>query len=154
MRSTTRSGPRTPLPIGPKRKVSSIIVHSFRITTSRAVFERTRRGRVDATPVIRSFRDLFLRRKQGGQVSESVSSLLDPTLSLLGFHAVAVRRDAADGTKADYELFAEAGDETPIALALTYPWERYLDGKDETRDPLTPNENPGSAVVSLLQNRA
>lgn len=107
----------------------------------------------DATPVIRSFRDLFLHRKQGGRAAESVSSLLDPALSLLGFHAVAVRRDPADGTKADYELFAEAGDETPIALALTYPWERYLDGKDETRDPQNPNENPGSAVVSLLQNR-
>jgi len=37
-----------------------------------------------------------------------------------------------------------------LALCLTYTWGRSLDGKDEQRDNETPDENPGAAVVTLL----
>lgn len=109
----------------------------------------------EAAPLFRSFRDLFLNRKQGEQTGETAlrANLLQPAFNLLGFHAVAVRRDPNDLSKPDYELYAASGDEKPVALALTYPWTRYLDGKDERLDLETPNENPGAFVVSLLQNR-
>ena len=38
----------------------------------------------------------------------------------------------------------------PLALCLTYPWGRNLDGKDEQRDKDTPDENPGAVVVTML----
>ncbi len=38
----------------------------------------------------------------------------------------------------------------PLALCLAYTWGRNLDGKDEQRDNLTPDANPGAVVVSLL----
>ncbi len=38
----------------------------------------------------------------------------------------------------------------PIALCLAYTWGRNLDGKDDQRDNQTPDENPGAAVVTLL----
>ena len=39
----------------------------------------------------------------------------------------------------------------PLAIALTYAWGRNLDGKDEGRDGARPDENPGAAVVTLLE---
>src|SRR5713226_529035 len=38
----------------------------------------------------------------------------------------------------------------PLSLCLSYTWGRSLDGKDEQRDSQTPDENPGAAVVTLL----
>ena len=43
-------------------------------------------------------------------------------------------------------------EQKPLALCLTYPWGRNLDGKDEQRDPQTPDENPGAIVVALLDS--
>jgi hypothetical protein len=107
----------------------------------------------EAASIFRSFREVFLRRKDADTTSEADlrPGLLEPSFKLLGFHAVAIRRDPNDVSKPDYQLFAAPGDEKPVALALTYPWTRYLDGKDETRDSETPAENPGAVVVSLLQ---
>ena len=39
----------------------------------------------------------------------------------------------------------------PVALCLAYPWDRFLDGKDDKRDAETPDHNPGQRVVSLLE---
>ena len=36
-------------------------------------------------------------------------------------------------------------------MCLAYRWGRFLDGKDESRDTETPEENPGAVVVSLLE---
>ncbi|OFV88753.1 MAG: hypothetical protein A3J75_02195 [Acidobacteria bacterium RBG_16_68_9] len=46
---------------------------------------------------------------------------------------------------------AEDGPGPPLAVCLTYRWNRFLDGKDEGRDAETPEENPGAAVVSVLE---
>ena len=45
----------------------------------------------------------------------------------------------------------ERGDK-PVAVCLAYPWNRYLDGRDETRDAQNPDDNPGARVVSILEN--
>ena len=37
-------------------------------------------------------------------------------------------------------------------MCLAYSWNRYLDGRDETRDLQTPDENPGARVVTVLQS--
>ncbi len=75
--------------------------------------------------------------------------LLGPALKALGFEAQAEKRKAKDeGAAADYVL--RAGDK-PVALANAYVWDRSLDGRDELRDPETPDENPGALVVSLLE---
>jgi hypothetical protein len=53
----------------------------------------------------------------------------------------------------DYRLHSpshKAGDQ-PLALCVAYPWDRFLDGKDATRDAETPDHNPGQRVVSLLE---
>jgi hypothetical protein len=42
-------------------------------------------------------------------------------------------------------------DEAACAFVLAYPWNRYLDGKDDYRDDERPEENPGAQVVSLLE---
>jgi hypothetical protein len=55
-------------------------------------------------------------------------------------------------TYADYLLFAGAVATKSLALCLAYTWNRNLDGKDETRDDVTPDENPGAAVVTLLDS--
>ena len=40
----------------------------------------------------------------------------------------------------------------PVAFCLAYSWNRYLDGRDETRDVETPDENPGARVVTVLES--
>jgi len=53
----------------------------------------------------------------------------------------------------DYRLYPlnHKADDKPLAVCLAYPWGRFLDGKDETRDAETPGHNPGQRVVSLLE---
>ena len=55
----------------------------------------------------------------------------------------------AAGPQQDYDLLDSSG--VIRAAALVYQWDRWLDGPDD-RDPLTPTENPGAMVVSLLEN--
>ncbi len=107
----------------------------------------------DPASAFRSLRDLFLDRDRAGTDEARLrGKLLEPAFKTLEFHAKAVRHDPTDSSLPDYELYADADEEQPMALCLTYPWARYLDGKDETRDLEAPNENPGAVVVSLLQN--
>src|SRR5258708_2181418 len=79
------------------------------------------------------------------------ANLLEPVLTGLGF---TLRSMSAGGesTQPDYLLFADAAATKPRALCLAYTWNRNLDGKDETRDDVTPDENPGAAVVTLLDS--
>ncbi len=73
--------------------------------------------------------------------------LFEPIWSVLGFAASAITR--SDGSlAADYRLADSSG--TGRTVALVYPWARWLDGPDPN-DPDRPAENPGAAVVTLLE---
>ena len=78
----------------------------------------------------------------------TVQSLVRPALEALGFEVAA--RPGAEGP--DYVLCAPSKPEKPVAVCLAYAWNRYLDGRDETRDMLTPDENPGARVVTVLES--
>ena len=80
----------------------------------------------------------------GAAVQLSVASALEA----LGFKAVR----AAGGDEPDYRLYAPDDQEKPVAVCLAYSWNRYLDGRDETRDIQTPDENPGARVVTVLES--
>ena len=59
---------------------------------------------------------------------------------------------AGGGDEPDYRLYAPDNPEKPVAVCLAYSWNRYLDGRDETRDVQTPDENPGARVVTVLES--
>ena len=80
----------------------------------------------------------------GATVQLSVESALES----LGFKAVR----AAGGDEPDCRLYAPDDQEKPVAVCLAYSWNRYLDGRDETRDIQTPDENPGARVVTVLES--
>ena len=80
----------------------------------------------------------------GAAVQLSVESALEA----LGFKAVR----AAGRDEPDYRLYAPDDQEKPVAVCLAYSWNRYLDGRDETRDIQTPDENPGARVVTVLES--
>ena len=66
--------------------------------------------------------------------------------------ALPLRADeSGESIEPDYRMHSPGGDGAPLAVCLTYPWARSLDGKDDQRDKATPEENPGSMVVSLLE---
>lgn len=91
-------------------------------------------------------------RKQFSDKGEAAvrEGLLEPILQQLGFE-VRPRKDAGDGdiTRPDYELWdGETGEK--LAVCLAYQWDRFLDGPDPS-DKQTESENPGAAVLSLLE---
>jgi type I restriction-modification system DNA methylase subunit len=71
----------------------------------------------------------------------------DPLWSVLGFRAKRIDRKPGE-VAGDYEL-RDANDQKRT-VALTYPWGRWLDGPDPN-DPDRSAENPGAAVVTLLE---
>jgi len=73
-------------------------------------------------------------------------TVVEPALSILGF-----KNTSSDGSSNCYHLTLNEASSAPVALCLAYTWNRNLDGYDETRDTLTPGENPGARVVSLLE---
>ena len=77
-------------------------------------------------------------------------NLLEPAFKALGFQAIP--EDDSSEQKADYSLFTPSNSDNPIALCLAYNWNRYLDGRDETRDTDSPEENPGARVVTVLES--
>ncbi len=76
--------------------------------------------------------------------------LLEPVLETLGFAPQSGKPSDSSALEPDYRLFAPVDNSKPLALCLVYTWGRNLDGKDEQRDNQTPDENPGAAVVTLL----
>ena len=68
---------------------------------------------------------------------------MESALEALGFKPVR----AGGGDEPAYRLYAPDNPEKPVAVCLAYSWNRYLDGRDETRDLQTPDENPGARVV-------
>ena len=100
------------------------------------------------------FRDLYLNAssKYANQNEDYLRvSLFEPIFQHLGFSwGEGKKSNGASHEQADYVLKEAGGDDT-LAVALTYPWGRSLDGKDDQRDNETPEENPNALVVSLLQ---
>ena len=80
----------------------------------------------------------------GGHAQPLVKSALE----ILGFETA----EAAGGDDADILLYDPDTPDSPLAACLAYPWNRYLDGRDETRDVHTPAENPGARVVAVLES--
>ena len=81
------------------------------------------------------------------------SHLFKPVFQELGFTAQSASLPPQENAHHSYyRLFAAASpaQEKPLAVCLTYAWERNLDGKDDQRDSQTPDENPGAVVVTLL----
>ena len=108
----------------------------------------------DAKPVYRDLCSLYDRAatRWGDQLEgELRSGLLEPAFRALGFEFQEVKGSDDDRREPDYLLREAGGDETPVAVCLTYRWNRFLDGRDDERDTETPVENPGAAVVSLLE---
>jgi hypothetical protein len=100
----------------------------------------------------REVRGLFAdaRRRFGGENGVKVrQELIQRLLEALGFGV----DPGSGGMEPDFRLFAAAISnlQSPVSFVLAYPWGRYLDGKDETRDAERPEENPVAQVVSLLE---
>ena len=96
-------------------------------------------------------RELLPRlRHQTNMIGDGAAVQLsgESALEALGFKAVR----AAGGDEPDYLLYAPDDQEKPVAVCLAYSWNRYLDGRDETRDIQTPDENPGARVVTVLES--
>ena len=83
-----------------------------------------------------------------GVEGKSSPALVDTALAALGFRV----NPGPGGENPDYRLYAPDDAEKPVAACLAYPWNRYLDGRDETRDTQTPDENPGARVVTVLES--
>jgi hypothetical protein len=107
----------------------------------------------DPKPGYRAFRDLYANARSrwaGKSEAEARGGLLIPALRALGFEP-RPGKSARDGRVApDFRLYGRLGEKEPIGLCLAYPWDRNLDGKD-SKDIESPEENPGQAVVSLLE---
>jgi hypothetical protein len=115
---------------------------------------------VRMTRAYRTFRTLYddVRERFSNQKEAVIRrELLETVLAALGFSFQAGKAAASSEVAPDYRLFqtTKAGsqpstDASPLALCLTYTWSRNLDGKDDTRDSESADENPGATVVSLL----
>ena len=79
---------------------------------------------------------------------KTVEYLVKPALEALGFGVT--ETSGRDGP--DYRLYNSENPEKPVAVCLAYSWNRYLDGRDDTRDLGTPDENPGARVVTVLES--
>ncbi|HOY63543.1 MAG TPA: hypothetical protein PK745_10235, partial [bacterium] len=111
----------------------------------------------DAKPAFTQFRELFRQANtRWARKTEGIlrGELFMPAFDLLGFKAQEVKSSSSSEIKPDFRLLSNSNsnEKKPIALCLTYPWGRSLDGKDDQRDSETPDENPGAAVVSLLES--
>ncbi len=105
------------------------------------------------TKVFRQLRELYadVREDFSGKPEALVrQKLLEPAISWLGFTLQSGKASDSSAVEPDYRLFAPGDASKPLALCLAYTWGRNLDGKDEQRDSQTPDENPGAAVVTLL----
>lgn len=110
----------------------------------------------DPKPAYRRLRELYAgphTRFSGKEESSVRKELLEPLFAAIGFEAREGKASSSDEAEPDYRLYqiGATADKKPLAVCLAYVWGRSLDGKDETRDTQTPDENPSFAVVSLLE---
>ena len=96
-------------------------------------------------------RELFAGlRRQSPTIEHGLAtgSEVEPILEALGFaHTWATGADSMD-----YQLHAPEKPEDTVAVCLAYPWNRYLDGRDDSRDLQNPDDNPGARVVAILES--
>ncbi len=107
-----------------------------------------------AAPILRTFQALMAdARQKVSRKDEDIirSQLLEPALRALGFTLKHGKPGGSDAAEPDYVLFSASDQSKAVAYCNTYVWGRNLDGRDETRDAQTPDENPGALVVSLLE---
>lgn len=106
-------------------------------------------------------RELFstARQRLSGQPTRLTRQhLLEPAFEALGFAAVPTApgcwrsHSLADAIQPHYRLYPPGSPDKPAAVSLAYTWNRNLDGRDETRDTETADENPGARVVGLLDS--
>lgn len=102
------------------------------------------------------FKELYtsVRERFSGQKEAIVrEGLLEPIFYILGFKYKQGKDSSSADAGPDYRLYGKdlAASDKPVAVCLAYTWNRYLDGKDETRDSETSDENPGAHVVTLLE---
>lgn len=112
-------------------------------------------GQQDPTSTYRALQKLMVNvRSRLAPENETTTQaeLLEPAFERLGF-AWEKPASSRNGEAPDYFLYPPDGgkDEGPLALCLAYKWNRYLDGRDETRDTDRPEDNPGARVVTLLE---
>jgi len=101
--------------------------------------------------VYHRLRDLLRNARErlsGKDADHTFTELLEPTLSALGFKSAR----ADDSNSSHHLLFTTEGRDRPVGICLAYVWNRNLDGRDETRDPDTAEDNPGARVVTLLES--
>ncbi|MGH7176273.1 MAG: hypothetical protein ACREJC_02730, partial [Tepidisphaeraceae bacterium] len=101
-------------------------------------------GFAQVSQLMRQARDRFADKDEATLRQQ----LFEPLFGALGFASQAVKESADPTPQPDYRLPSASGQ--PRTVALVYAWERWLDGPDAA-DPHTPNENPGAAVVTLLE---
>ncbi|HUW10649.1 MAG TPA: Eco57I restriction-modification methylase domain-containing protein, partial [Anaerolineae bacterium] len=107
--------------------------------------------------IYRSLRTLLLQVRQrlaGENEATTQGKLLEPIFDVLGFAWHRGNGSGDDAGNPDYRLYDPDANENdhPLALCLAYKWNRYLDGRDETRDNDRPDHNPGARVVSALES--
>lgn len=101
--------------------------------------------------VYHRLRELLAGMRQPVTSDENASAaqpIVESALELLGFKLV----PAKGANDPDYRLYDPDNPGKPMAVCLAYPWNRYLDGRDETRDLRAPDENPGARVVTVLES--
>ena len=104
----------------------------------------------DPGPAFRTLTKLMVdARQKFAHVLEAKlrPELYEPLFKALGWSFEAQKSGSDDDPRPDYVLIGPDGARVPC---LTYVWDRYLDGPDETRDTDTPRENPAQAVIGLL----
>ena len=78
--------------------------------------------------------------------------LYEPLFKELGFEFEVVKLGTSTAEEPDYNLYTPGDRSKPVAVALTYVWNRNLDDEDPVRDQDTEEEIPGATVVSVLEN--
>ena len=109
----------------------------------------------DPRPAHRRLSELLSKASErwaGKPKAEICAGLIQPALDALGFAMTAACISTKDSPQPDYLLALPSAPGSPVALCLIYPWGRWLDGKDDRRDAVSPDENPGARVVSLLES--
>ena len=102
----------------------------------------------DAFAAVKALMADVRQRLAGKDEAAARRELYDPLWKALGFKAAGAKKAAGSAPAADYVLSGSDGKK--LTVALVYRWERWLDGSDAS-DPTTPDENPGAAVVSILE---
>jgi hypothetical protein len=105
-----------------------------------------------------AYKHIISARKQFSRQPEAVvrKGLYEPLFTLLGFDFEVSKASDSAADEPDYRLYSKGDKSKPIAVALTYVWNRNLDDVDNTRELEeekggTPDEIPGAIVVSVLE---